>query len=464
MNTYQDWLNVVNKSEEERMSFIYSTIQQHKSSKPYQDALVGEDYYNGENTTIKRVQKLIFNATGQAVPDYVSANHKLATRFFYRSVTQATSVLLGNGVTWEKEATGKKLGKDFDKKIAVIASGVQVQGTYFGFFNLDHVDVFALTEFAPLYDEEDGALKAGFRFWQIADNKPLRVTAYEFDGYTDYIYKSGQGEVLTPKQPYVKKYTETAADGKEIYGGENYPTFPVVPCYCNKTKTSDLNPIRPTIDGYDLISSGYANDIDDANILFWTITNAGGMDDADLVATLDKLRKLHMAQLDGDQTIEAHSVDMPYQGREAILDRLEKQLYKDSMTLNTYDLASGAVTATQIEAAYEPLNQKLDQLEFYITDFIQRLLAVTGIDDEPTYTRSIIVNKAEDINALINSALYLDEDYMTEKIMTLFGDKDKVKDILDRRAAENVERFTGGTQPQAPGNEEVTGEEATTGV
>ena len=464
MKTYQDWLAVADKNEQERMTFIYAAIQEHKSSQPYQDAIIGEDYYNGENTTIKRLQKFIYNAAGQAVPDYISANHKLATRFFYRSVTQATSVLLGNGITWGNEATGKKLGKDFDKKIAVIASGVQVEGTYFGFFNLDHVDVFSLTEFRPLYDEEDGALKTGFRFWQIADDKPLRVTAFEMDGYTEYIYKSGQGEILTPKQPYVVKYTETAADGKEIYSGENYPVFPVVPCYCNKTKTSELNPIRPTIDGYDLISSGYANDIDDANILFWTITNAGGMNDADLVQTLDKLRKLHMAQLDGDQQIEAHSVDMPYQGREAILDRLEKQLYKDSMTLNTYDLANGAVTATQIEAAYEPLNQKLDQLEFYITDFIQRLLAVSGIEDEPTYTRSIIVNKAEDINALINSALYLDEDYMTEKIMTLFGDKDKVKDVLNRRAAENVERFTGGTQPQAPGNEEITGEEEATQV
>lgn len=462
MKTYQDWLEVASKSEQERMSFIYAAIQEHKTSLPYQDALIGEDYYNGENTTIKRLEKFIYNAAGQAVHDYISANHKLASRFFYRSVTQATSVLLGNGVTWKNEATGEKLGKDFDKKLAAVATGVQIEGTYFGFFNLDHVDIFALKEFRPLYDEEDGALKTGFRFWQIADDKPLRVTAFEMDGYTEYIYRSGQGEILTPKRPYIVKYTETAADGKEIYSGENYPVFPVVPCYCNKTKTTELNPIRPTIDGYDLISSGYANDIDDANILFWTITNAGGMDDADLVQTLDKLRKLHMAQLDGDQVIEAHAVDMPYQGREAILDRLEKQLYKDSMTLNTYDLASGAVTATQIEAAYEPLNQKLDQLEFYITDFVERLLAVAGIEDEPTYTRSIIVNKAEDINALINSALYLDEDYMTEKIMTLLGDKDKVQEVLDRRAAENVERFTGGTQPQAPGNaEEVTGEEET---
>ena len=446
MKTYQDWLKVANQSETERMQFIYEAISEHKGSRPYVEAVDGNNYYNGENTTIKKMQKLIFNAMGQAVPDYVSANHKIASRFFYRSVTQATSVLLGNGITWDKGVANTKLGEDFDKKIIALADGVQVEGSYFGFYNLDHVDIFALTEFRPLYDEEDGALKAGFRFWQIADDKPMRVTAYEIDGYTDYIYKDGKGAVLNEKRPYKVKYKETPADGQVIYGGENYPTFPIVPCYCNKTKTSELNPIKPTIDSYDLINSGYANDIDDANIIFWTITNAGGMNDTDLVQTLDKLRKLHMTQLDDDQQIQAHTVDMPYEGREAILDRLEQQLYKDSMTLNTYDIANGAVTATQIEAAYEPLNQKLDNLEAYITDFIQRLLKVAGIEDKPTYTRSIIVNRTDDINSLVNSAVFLDEEYIAEKIMTLFGDKDQFQQLMDRKARTDVKRMTSGAE------------------
>lgn len=453
MKTYQDWLKVAASSEDDRMKFIFNAIQEHKASQIYQDAIDGENYFNGENTTIKKLQKMIYNALGQPVPDYISANHKLATRFFYRSVTQATSVLLGNGISWNNPGTEKKVGKDFDKKIAQVSNGVQIEGTFFGFWNLDHLDIFALSEFCPLYDEEDGALKAGFRFWQIASDKPLRVTAYEIDGYTDYIYKGNTGAVMAQKRPYKATYRETPADGREIYFGENYPSFPVVPCYCNKTKTSELNPIRPTIDGYDLISSGYADDVDDANVLYWTITNAGGMNDEDLLQTLDKLRKLHITQLDDDQQMQAHTVDIPFSGREAILDRLEKALYKDSMTLNTYDIANGAVTATQIEAAYEPLNQKLDNLEFYITDFIQRIFQIAGIDDQPTYTRSIIVNKAEDISSLLNSALYLDDVYITEKIMTILGDKDKIQEVLDRKAAEDISRMRGNPGAEEPEQE-----------
>ncbi len=444
MKTYQDWLEVAERSEEERMNFIHAAINEHKSSQEYEDAVTAEDYYNGNNTTIKQVQKMVFNAMGQAVPDLISANHKLANRFFYRSITQATQVLLGNGVTWKKDST-EPLGKDFDKKIVQIARAVQAEGTCFGFWNLDHVEVFELRNFKPLYDEEDGALKAGIRFWQIDDKKPMRATMYELDGYTEYRYEGGKGEVLQPKRPYILKTVTTVIDGLQIYDGENYPTFPVIPCHANATKTSELNPIRATIDAYDLISSGYANDIDDANLIYWTITNAGGMDDADLITFLNKLRKNHIGQLYDDQNIEMHTADLPFAGREAVLDRLEQQLYKDAMALNTYDIANGAVTATQIEAAYEPLNQKLDQLEGYITDFIDRLLEVAGIVDEPTYTRSIIVNRTEEINSLVSAALYLDEDYITEKIMTLYGDKDKVQDVIDAKAEENTSRMTGGS-------------------
>ena len=100
MKTYQDWLKVADKSEEERMTFIYGAINEHKSSLDFQNANIGEDYFKAENTTIRTYEKVLYNALGQAVPDLVSSNHKLASRFFYRDVTQANAVLLGNGIKW----------------------------------------------------------------------------------------------------------------------------------------------------------------------------------------------------------------------------------------------------------------------------------------------------------------------------------------------------------------------------
>lgn len=459
MKTYQDWEKVANQSELQRMAFVKQVINEHKDSPLYKQAVDAENYFSGQNTTIKRYEKILFNAAGQAIPDYFSANHKVASRFFYRDVMQANSTLLGNGISWKDGIGGEALGSDFDRKVMDAGRNAQVGGVCFGFYNNNKVEIYKITEFAPLYDEEDGALKAGVRFWQIDPKKPLRATLFELDGYTEYMWDKdhAEGVVKAPKRAYIVEVESTEAFGDEIYGFRNYPTFPVVPCWANEKKQSELIPIKATIDAFDLINAGYCNQVDDASLVYWTITNAGGMSDSDLVQFLDKMRKLHAAQTDADQTVTPTTVDVPYASREAILERLEKQLYKDAMALNTYDLASGAVTATQIEAAYEPLNEKLDAFEAEISDFIARLLAVAGVEDEPTYTRSIIVNKSEEITSVVNSALYLDDEYVTEKIMTILGDKDKVQDSLDAKAREDIQRMTGG---KAQTETEINGEEA----
>ena len=455
MKTYQDWLDVAEKGENERMAFIKSAINDYKGSQRYTDACYGEDYYNGNNTTIKAFEKLLFNAQGEAVRDMFSANHKLANRFFYRDVMQVTSTLLGNGITWTNEKGGKALGEDFDRRIIEASNYSQQGGVAYGFYNNGRVDVFRATEFMPFVDEEDGAIKAGVRFWQIDSSKPLRATLYELDGYKEYIWSKEKpaGEVRNDKRAYKIYKLASEADGEEIYDYQNYPSFPIIPLYANDAKQSELLPIRATIDAYDLVNSGYANDIDDANIIYWTITNAGGMNDIDLVQFLDKMRKMHAAQLDDDQIVTPHTVEVPFTGREALLDRLEKQLYKDAMALNTYDLASGAVTATQIEAAYEPLNEKLDAFEAQVTEFITGLLAVAGTEDEPTYSRSIMINRAEEVQTVISAAMYLDEQYITEKVLTILGDKDKVDEVLESIDITNYERMQGGTPINTQGEE-----------
>lgn len=446
MKTYQDWMKVAGGTDAQRMQFVKTAISDFKASDRYKNAIYGEDYYSGKNTTIRRYEKILINARGQAVQDVFSANHKLASRFFYRMVKQANSVLLGNGCKWKDGIGDKTLGSDFDNRLMEAGRNAQVGGVSYGFYNNQRVLIFKAQEFIPMVDEEDGAIKAGFRFWQIDPKKPMRATVYELDGYTEYIYDkdSPEGRILYEKRPYIVIKKESVADGEEIYDYMNYPTFPIVPLYANDMKESELLPIRPTIDAYDLINSRYASDVDDASIIYWTITNGGAMSDEDLVQFLDKMRKMHAAQLDDDQQATPNTLDVPTESREAILDRLEKQLYKDSMALNTNDIASGAVTATQIEAAYEPLNEKLDGFESMITEFVQGLLAVAGVEDEATYDRSIVVNKAEEVNTVIASANYLDDEYITQKIMTILGDKDQIETVLANMQEDNLDRFMGG--------------------
>ena len=443
MYTYQDLLQNIN-SDSEKMDFVITCIRSHKDSALYREALIADEYDRHQNRTIKQFQKLLYDVSGRAVPDNWTANYKMASKFFNRFITQENQYLLGNGVTWQDEATKTKLGDDFDTQLQKLGQKALSGAVSFGFWNYDHLEDFSVLEFVPLYDEENGSLRAGIRFWQIASNKPLRATLYEEDGLTDYIWfmrDHVEGHILREKRPYIEKIRVSEADGLEIYDGMNYPSFPIVPLWGNPQKQSELVGLREQIDCYDLIKSGYANNVDEGSLIYWTLNNAGGMGDVDLAQFVQKMKTLHAAAVDDNVSAESHNLEAPYQSREALLAKLRSDLYEDAMALDTKNIANGATTATQIKAAYEPLNSKVDQYEYCVREFIKSLLAIVGIDDEPSFTRSVIVNTQEEAQLVMQASSFLDEEYVTRKILTLLGDGDMADEILRRRDSNELNGY-----------------------
>lgn len=439
--TYNDLLEI-GENERDRMEFVLKAIAEHKRTADYLTAVDAELYYKHQNPTIMRFQRFVHNQFGQKVPDIWSANNKIASNWYNYFTTQAVSYLLGNGVTFKTEANKKKLGRDFDKRVQDCATAAKNGGIGFGFWNYDHLEVFKLTEFVPLYDEDDGGLKAGIRFWQIDDQKPLRATLYELDGYTDYIKrKDEEVQVLHKKKKYIQSVTR-AEIGDPIYDGENYPGFPIVPLW-NVNRQSDLVGNQGTIDAYDLMVSGLINNVSDGEFIYWILKNCGGMNEVDDARFIEQLKLTHTAHADGDDgaSVEAHNVSVEFEATAEALDRLTEQLYADFMALKVQDLSAGNKTATEITAAYEPINQKTDQFEYCVTEFINGILALAGIEDEPTYTRSQMSNQSELLEMVLQCAEYLDDEYVTTKILTLLGDSDKVSEVLKRKDAEAADRY-----------------------
>lgn len=443
IKTYQD-LIALGENEADRMEFVLQVIAEHQTSELYKIAADAELYYKHLNPTIMRAQKFVYDLAGRAHVDMWAANNKIPSRLYFYFITQAVQFLLGNGISFGDDGTKEKLGKDFDAVVQKAATNALNGGVAFGFWNNDHLEQFSVTEFAPLYDEENGALRAGVRYWQVDTSKPLRATLYEEDGYTEYIkHKSEEIKVLVDKRKYVQIVAKSEAGGEVIYDGENYPGFPIVPLF-NVNRQSEIVGTRETLDAYDLMASALVNNVDDANLIYWIIRNAGGMDDIDDAKFIQRLKTMHVVHLEGDEQVDRHQVDVPFQASEVALSRLRSQLFDDFMALDVKEIANGATTATQIKAAYEPLNSKTDLFEYQVTEFVENILKLLGIDDEPTYTRSLIVNKQETIENLLTAAEYLSRDYITRKVMEVLGDIDLVDEIIDERDAEEVTRFSGG--------------------
>lgn len=442
MKTYEDFLEAV--SEEEKQAFILAAINEHKSSNLYREAMDAYDYFRKRNVTISRYQKLLYTMAGEAVPDNFSANYKFTNAFFQIFVRQENSHLLGNGVTFNDDNTKEKLGGDkFDNVLIRAGEYALWGGVSFGFYNLDHVDIFKVTEFVPLIGEEDGALHAGIRFWQIDSAKPLRATLYEEDGYTEYIWIKGQGQIRTPKRSYKQIVGVSEADGTEILDGENYPGFPIVPLWGNNEHQSELTGLREKIDGYDLIQSGFANDLDDASQIYWIIQNGGGMDDVDLAKFIERMKTVKAAVVeDGGAQAEAHTMEVPHEARMRALDEIKESLYRDAMAIDVDKISGGNITATQIEASYENLNLKCDAFEFCVAEFIDGLLKLIGIEDQPTFKRSKIINMLEDTQMIMSAAQILDDETILKHLP--FLSPDEIDTILTNITREEAGRYEAG--------------------
>ena len=410
--SYQDFIAAKDKGQ-----FINQFIKFHESTGAYKEALKADKYDAQENETILQFQRVYYTLLGQKKIDNFSSNAQICSNFFHKLNTQRCSYSLGNGVFFNDMSVKDKLGKKFDTRIKEAAYDALIHGQSFLFWNVDHVHEFPLTQFAPMWDEDTGALMAGIRFWQLDEQKPFKVVLYEVDGYTTYSAESKFGELkeTAPKRAYRQRVEVANNLEPEIIGEENYSSLPIVPMFGNKRHISTLRGMQSKIDAYDAVQSGFANDLDDCAQMYWLISNADGMTDDELAEFRDRLKFQHIAKAD------------------------------------VHAIAAGA-TNDHIDAAYQPLDDNADDFEYFVGDAIEKILELAGIDDEPQFKRNRISNEKERTDMILEAANYLDEETILKKLP--FVAPEEVPDILKKLDEESYNRYTEPPEPDTPEGDE----------
>lgn len=430
---------------------------------------------------------MIRDAIGRLVKDDWSPNFKMPSNFYHALTVQRDMFLLGNGVNWSGRTltvddsypgairkwiwddtnkdnpkghyewqvtidvgTSDRLGKSFDSELVNGGKMAMDGAVSFGFWNVNHIEFFRVGDsvgnpaFVPIWDRFNGdTLKAGIRFWYIneANNQQvLYATLYEIDGLTEYIWDDGNGRVRTPKRPYIQSYQENDAEGRNNVRYSNYKRLPIIPLWANKQHVSEIERLRRHIDVYDLNLNGIANDLSD-EIIFWILQGAAGFDDVETMQFINKIRSQHVADIPPDSEVQPVPVNPPIEGKSALLTRLEHDIYKIFSALNIDEIKGGAITATQIRAAYEDFNQVTDDYETQISTFLDSLLELIGVEDTPTFTRSLLINVEETSSIVLQSAQHLSDEYVTKKILELLGDGDKFEMVQNQKQAEQMSRL-----------------------
>lgn len=440
MLTFQDFMAV---SEGDRADFIARLIAQHEASDLVRTARIANEYDAQRNVTIRKAVPMMYAISGVRITDKTRATHHIASNFFHKLNGQRVNYLMTNGMTFSDDAIKDVLGgSDADVKVRRAAYYALIHGVCFLFLNVDRLYIFPVTEFAPLYDEETGALAAGVRYWRIDASKPMTAVLYESDGYT--VYRSdGGGNALTlsaEKRAYKLTVAKAQADTDAlIVGAENYSALPIVELWGSDAHQSTLVGMQETIDAYDLIQSGFVSDLETCAEAFMLLENYGGMTDSDLAEFRDRLKMHKIGVIDTAQggKLSMQQMEVPHAARGACLDRLRRDIYEHFGALDTASIAAGSKTATEIKAAYQGLSDAADELEYQIIACVRQLLALVGIDDTPTFKRSQISNELEQTQMIMQAQEYLDDETILNKLP--FISPDEIEGIRERMLAQHVQ-------------------------
>ena len=455
MKTFQDFQRAQESGG--LIDFIKAAINEYKGSEDYRIALDADEYEAERNVTINQYVKKLYTMDGRQTVDFTSSNNRIASNFFHRLTTQRCAYSLGNGISFanaeeemengrrvRKDVTKEKLGKDFDTVLYEAGNYALIHKVSYLFWNLDHADLFKMTEFCPLFDEYDGSLKAGFRFWSLDwDKRPVTVVVYEQDGYTKYRTKENSKGLdiaeYEPKRAYKQQISHNEVDPDEIIGEENYSWLPIIPLWGNKHKQSDLIGMRAKIDAYDLIKSGFANDLQDCAEIYWIVGNALGMNDEDLAKFRDKIRLNHIAVADTmNSEVTPYTQEIPVNAKETLLKLLKEQIYEDYGALDVHQVSAGS-TNDHLEAAYQPLDEEADDFEYQIIKCIRGILEIIGIDDMPIFSRNRIGNQKERTEMVLMAAQYMDDETILKKLP--FITPDEIDSILTKLDKDSQEAF-----------------------
>lgn len=445
LRTFQDFEKATDKA-----AFVSEAISTYTLSDQYKTALVADKYDAQRNETISEIVPRIFTVAGSKVEDYTASNNKLASNFFNRLNTQRCMYSLGNGVSFvdpyeaakgKKDTTKERLGQHFDHDLLEAGYHALIHGVSYLFWDIDRCHVFKATEFVPLIDEYDGGLKAGIRFWKLDESRPLNAVLYERDGYTTYRQGERGLEEVKGKTAYKVTYQYTDAEDEAVVISEdNYNALPIVRMYGSRLKQSTLVGMREQIDAYDIVRSGFANDMTDCAQVYWIVENYGGMNDNDLAKFLDRLKFNHVANADTQSggRVTPYTQEIPFQARQALLTEIRSGIYEDFGGLDVHTIAAGA-TNDHIDAAYQPLDENAKDFEHWVSDAIIQLLELQGIEDTPLFNRNRISNQSEQVDMLVQEAAWLDRKTILRKLPNVTADEAQA--IIDGTDEEEMQRM-----------------------
>ena len=230
-------------------------------------------------------------------------------------------------------------------------------------------------------------------------------------------------EDVTRERPECHWYREIYDNALNNLKGvekHSWGKVPFIEIENNEEKMTDLEPIKPLIDAYDLINSNFVNTVEDLKEIIWLINGYGA---EDLLALIENLKVNGVARTnDTAGKIDAKLLPIPYEARQALLKGLKELIYEFGRAVDTSnkDLIGQAPSGVSLEFLYTDLDMKADDSIGGLTSAIHEVLwyvlqdlkmqgkipqEINEFDFKIEFNKSRIFNENEKITTLNNDTI-----------------------------------------------------------
>lgn len=437
MLTFQDFL-----AAKSREDFLLQAIEEHENSEKYKIGQLAAEFYAGNDPILEKVKKIIYDLNGMAHKDYFSADSKLKTSYYQIFAMQTVSYSFGNGVAFDNEEIKKKLGSSFDADINDWATYAVNDGEAYAYVTENKITPMSIGSdktkpvFVPLVDVETGAVKAGFKYWRLDDDKPLRIMLYEPQGYTEYEQPYGEKlSAISSLKAYKGTVTKFEAFD-DVVNAETVEGIPIVKLSFFNEQSYIANKVNMLTE-YNALLSKLSSNSRENDLIYWIIKNCGGMDELDDNAFLMKIIQSHVAHLDEGQEAEPKQLVAPHEGILAALETLRKQLFYDFAAIDFERMSGGNITTYEIKQAYANKDLYADRFEMNFARAMEQVLKLMGYEGE-TYrlTRSRLIDVNSESQVILSEAPYFGEEVTTKRLCETHGMIDSFEEIQAKKLAE----------------------------
>ncbi len=440
---------------------IKELITQFNMSDIKKKMLEGERYFRNQNDILKKDLKtytIYDQKTGNKVKkiNENKSDEHLPHGFYPKHVNQKKAYVCGKPITitfntpidGDKDETTKKvekkinnmvwnvLGVNFEKLIKNRLKEASNKGR--SWLHPDYIEgKFSLKRFPseeciPIYDNETQTYLIGFiHFYTIQDltgDKPedrIYVEYWDKKEVRYYIETKVRDTTIfledvtrpRPECHWIREIYDNALNNLKRIEKHSWGRVPFIEIENNEEKMTDLEPIKPLIDAYDLIDSGFVNTIEDLKEIIWLINGYGA---EDLLALIENLKVNGVARTnDTAGKIDAKLLPIPYEARQALLKGLKELIYEFGRAVDTSnkDLIGQAPSGVSLEFLYTDLDMKADDSIGGLTSAIYEILwyvlqdlkmqgkisqKINEFDFKIEFNKSRIFNETEKVNTLNN--------------------------------------------------------------